>query len=246
VLVAFSGGVDSTLVCKVAHEQLGERMLAVTARSPVEMPAETEEAITLAERIGCRHVVVDVDDLADLTFVANPPDRCYHCKARRFRLLAELARQEGLAWLADGTNADDADVYRPGRRALAELGVRSPLAEAGLTKADIRALSHALDLPTWDKPSAPCLATRFPYGTQITRQAVTQVAEAETYLHDLGFNPVRVRYHENLARIEVEPKALPRAFELREKIAARLRELGFAYVTLDLIGYRSGSMDEVL
>jgi uncharacterized protein len=233
-------------LCKVAYEQLGERVLAVTARSPVEMPAETEVAIGLAERIGCRHMVVSVDDLADPTFVANPPDRCYHCKARRFKLLADLARQEGLTWLADGTNADDLEVYRPGRRALAELGVRSPLAEVGLTKAEVRAISRALDLPTWDKPSAPCLATRFPYGTQITRQALEQVAEAETYLHELGFNPVRVRYHGDLARIEVEPEALPRAFQLRESITARLRELGFTYIALDLLGYRSGSMDEVL
>ena len=246
VLVAYSGGVDSTLVASVAHDVLGERMLAVTASSPVELPGEVEWATRLAQRIGCRHLVVDINDLEDPTFVANPPDRCYHCKLRRFQALRDLAVQERLDWLADGTNADDAGDYRPGLRALAELGVRSPLSEAGLGKAEIRALARALGLPNWDKPAAPCLATRFPYGTRITPERVQQVGRAETYLHSLGFTHVRVRYHQAIARIEVEDEAFRRLLAWREQIVAYLQHLGFTYVTLDLIGYRTGSMNEVL
>jgi len=246
VLVAYSGGIDSTLVARVAHDVLGERMLAVTVRSPVELPGEVERAASMAQQIGCRHVVVDVNDLEDPTFVANPPDRCYHCKLRRFQVLRELAKRERLDWLADGTNADDADDYRPGVRALAEMGVRSPLGAAGLSKVEIRALGRALGLPNWDKPAAPCLATRFPYGTRITPERVQQVGRAESYLHSLGFTRVRVRHHQEIARIEVEAEAFPRLLARREQIVAHLQELGFTYVTLDLIGYRTGSMNEVL
>jgi len=246
VLVAYSGGVDSTLVASVAHDVLGERMLAVTARSPLELPGEVERATHLAQQIGCRQLIVDINDLEDPAFVANPPDRCYHCKLWRFRALRDLARREQVDWLADGTNADDADGYRPGLRALAEVGVRSPLAEAGLSKAEIRALARALGLPNWDQPAAPCLATRFPYGTRITPERVQQVSRAETYLHSLGFTRLRVRYHQEIARIEVETEAFPRLLARREQIVAHLQGLGFTYVTLDLIGYRTGSMNEVL
>lgn len=246
VLVAYSGGVDSTLVAKVAHDVLGADALAITARSPVEPPGAAEQAVDLARQIGFRHRVVDVDDLEDPAFVANPPDRCYHCKLRRFQAMRDLTAQEGLDWLADGTNADDAGDYRPGMRALAEIGVRSPLSEAGLGKAEIRALAQALGLPNWDKPAAPCLATRFPYGTWITPERVQQVARAEAYLHSLGFARVRVRYHGEIARIEVEADAFSRLLAHREQIVAHLRGQGFTYVALDLVGYRSGSMNEAL
>jgi uncharacterized protein len=246
VLVAYSGGVDSTLVASVAHTVLGAEVLAVTVRSPVELPGEVEQATSLAQQIGCRHLVVDINDLEHPTFVANPPDRCYHCKLRRFQALRDLARRERLDWLADGTNADDADDYRPGMRALAEVGVRSPLNEAGLSKVEIRALARALGLPNWDKPAAPCLATRFPYGTRITPERVQQVGQAETYLHGLGFTRVRVRYHQAIARIEVETEAFPRLLARREQIVAHLQHLGFTYVTMDLTGYRTGSMNEGL
>lgn len=246
VLVAYSGGVDSTLVAKVAHDVLGAGALAVTARSPVEPPGAAEQAVDLARQIGCRHLVVDVDDLEDPAFVANPPDRCYHCKLRRFQAMRDLAQRERLSWLADGTNADDAGDYRPGMRALAEVGVRSPLSEAGLGKREIRALARALGLPNWDMPAAPCLATRFPYGTQITPERVLQVGRAEAYLQELGFTRVRVRYHGEIARIEVEADAFSRLLAQREQIVAHLRGQGFTYVALDLVGYRSGSMNEAL
>ena len=244
--VGFSGGVDSSLVAWVGGRVLGERMLAVTVRSPVESPAETALAIELARLGAFRQLVVDLDDLADPVFAANPPDRCYHCKLRRFRALEAIAREHGLAWLADGSNADDASDYRPGRRALAELGVRSPLAEVGFTKAEIRALSRWLGLPNWDKPAAPCLATRFPYDTPLTAVEIQRVGEAESLLHTLGFPALRVRVHGNLARIEAPPGDFPALLAQREAIVAGLRALGYAYVALDMLGYRTGSMNETL
>ncbi len=209
VALGFSGGIDSSLVAWVGGRVLGERLLAVTIRSPVESPEETELAIQFAKEAGLRHLVVDVDDLADPKFSSNPPDRCYHCKLRRFGALRQLADQEGLNAIVDGSNTDDAGVYRPGRKAIQELGVVSPLSLAGLNKADIRQLAKALGLPNWDKPAAPCLATRFPYNTQLTRAEIDQVGKAESYLHRLGFRTARVRYENNIARIEVEPAAFP-------------------------------------
>jgi uncharacterized protein len=238
--------VDSSLLAWVAGRVLGERMLAVTVRSPVEAPEETAQASELASLGGFRHQVVDLDDLADPIFAANPPDRCYHCKLRRFQALAGIAQEHGLAWLADGSNADDASDYRPGRRALAQLGVRSPLAEAGLTKAEIRALGRALGLPNWDKPAAPCLATRFPYDTPLTFAEIQRVGQAERSLHALGFPAVRVRVHGDLARIEAPPADFPAVLEQRAAIVAGLRALGYAWVALDLLGYRTGSMNETL
>ena len=246
VSVGFSGGVDSSLLAWIAHAVLGEQMLAVTVRSPVESPDETQQAIELARLGGFRHQVVDMDDLADPNFSANPPDRCFHCKLRRFQALQVLAQEQGLAWLADGTNADDASDYRPGLRALKQIGVRSPLAESGLTKPDIRAVAQVLGLPNWNKPAAPCLATRFPYNIRLTRSEIERVGSAETYLHGLGFTSVRVRVHQDLARIEVAPQDFASLLLQRELIVAQLRQLGYSHVTLDLIGYRTGSMNESL
>lgn len=246
VIIGFSGGVDSSLLAWVANAVLGERMLAVTVRSPVESPEETKLAIDLAQLGQFHHRVVDMDDLADPVFVANPPDRCFHCKLRRFQALQAIARQQGFEWLADGTNADDAADYRPGLRALQQVGVRSPLAEAGLTKSEIRALGQALGLPNWDKPAAPCLATRFPYNTRLTREEIERVGRAETYLQELGFPQVRVRVHQDLARIEAAPENFGELLSRREQIVAQLRQMGYAYVALDLLGYRTGSMNETL
>ena len=246
VAIGYSGGVDSTLVACVAHAVLGEHMLAVTIHSPVEAPGDTEQAVRLAQAIGFRQKVVAVDDLDDPAFVANAPDRCYRCKLRRFRLMRELARQEGLEWLADGTNADDSHDYRPGLRALDEVGVRSPLREAGIGKDEVRALARALSLPNWNKPSTPCLATRFPYGTPLTAEHLKQVARAETYLQGLGFPILRVRYHDRVARIEVPAEAFSRLLAQGRQITDKLREFGFDYASLDLIGFRSGSLNETL
>ncbi len=245
-MIGFSGGVDSSLLTWVANAVLKEHMLAVTVRSPVESPEETELTLDLAQLGNFRHLVVDMDDLADPVFAANPPDRCFHCKLRRFQTLQAIARQQGIEWLADGTNADDASDYRPGLRALQQIGVRSPLAEAGLTKSEIRALGQALGLPNWNKPAAPCLATRFPYYTHLTREEIERVGQAETYLHGLGFTHVRVRVHQDMARIEAAPENFVDLLTQREQIVAELRQMGYAYVALDLLGYRTGSMNETL
>ena len=246
VIIGFSGGVDSSLVAWVAHSVLDEQMLAVTVKSPVESPEETQLAIDLAKLAGFRHQIVEMDDLADPVFSANPPDRCFHCKLRRFRALQGLAREQGLTWLADGTNADDAGDYRPGLRALHEVGVRSPLAEARFTKPEIRTLAQALGLPNWNKPAAPCLATRFPYDTRLTREEIERVGKAEAYLHSLGFSGVRVRVHQDLARIEADPNDFAALITQREQITTVIRQLGYLYVALDLVGYRTGSMNATL
>lgn len=246
LVVAFSGGVDSSLVCAVGMHTLGERMLAVYVRSPVDTTEDHAAAEALARQVGFACRVIDFDDLANPQFVANPPDRCYHCKLARFRAVQGIAAEFGAAWIAEGSNADDASDYRPGSRAVAELGVRSPLAEVGMTKVEIRALSKALGLPVWNKPSAPCLATRFPYGTPVTRQGLRQVARGEAYLQGLGFHPVRVRYFGQTARLEVSPEAVPDLAARREEVLSHFRELGFANVVVDLAGYRSGSMNEGL
>jgi uncharacterized protein len=249
VAIGYSGGVDSSLLLKIAVDTLRDRALAVIGRSETYPTREFEEAVALAATFGARTIVVRTEETDDLKFQENPPDRCYFCKTELFGKLQEIAAQEGIRWTADGTIVDDMGDFRPGLRAKSENNVRSPLLEAGFTKADVRELSHHLGLPTWDKPSFACLSSRFPYGTGITRENLIRVDAAETFLRDQGFRAFRVRFHDaSTARIELAPADLPRLLEqeVRESVVRRLKELGFVYVTLDLQGYRTGSMNEVL
>lgn len=248
VVVAFSGGVDSTFLLKVAADELGERAVAVTARSPAYIDEEYRTASRLAEEFAVEHVTIYTEETDDPDFACNPTDRCYHCKHELFGKLKQVARQRDIPWVADASNLDDCSDYRPGMRAGEELGVRSPLVEAELSKSEIRELSHRLDLPTWDKPAMACLASRFPYGEEITPEKLQRVEQAEAFLRELGFRQLRVRNHGDIARIEVPPDMVEKLAggEIRSQVAARLKELGFAYVTVDLEGYRTGSMNEVL
>lgn len=248
LVVAYSGGVDSGLLCAVGHQALGDRLAAVTVRSSVEAPGDFSAAAGLAHQVGFRHIVVEFDDLQNPKFVENPPDRCYYCKLERFRQIQVIAGQCGLAQpvVAEGSNADDAFDYRPGSRAVAELGIRSPLAEAGLSKAEIRALARAMGLNVWDRPSAPCLATRFPYGTPVTCRGLEQVAKGEAFLREHGFSPVRVRHYGNMARLEVAEDRIAALIAIREGVVQYFKSMGFTYVVVDLAGYRMGSMNEVL
>ncbi len=244
--IAYSGGTDSSFLLKIAHDVLGDEVLALTADSPSQPRAELAEARAIAAGLGVRHVVLPTYEMADPRYAANPPDRCYVCKGHILDTLLAYAQAEGYAVLADGSNADDRGDYRPGSRAAAERGVRSPLQEAGLTKAEIRALAHAHGLPNWDKPAAACLASRIPYGTPVTSEALGQIERAEEHLHRLSFRQVRVRHHGAVARLEFEPNDLARAVELRNVIVSALREVGFTYVALDLAGFRSGSLNQEL
>lgn len=248
VLVAFSGGVDSTFLLKVAHDCLGEQAVAATADSPTYSADEMEEARQFAISLGVKHLLLHSHEMENEAFRSNTKERCYHCKRELFSQLAGMARQEGIAFVVDGANADDVNDYRPGTKAARELSVRSPLQEAGLTKDDIRQLSHELDLPTWDKPTFACLASRFPYGTAITGEGLQRVRQAEKYLRDQGFRIVRVRDYGHTARIEVDIQDFPKFLDtdMRDRTVVKLKELGYAYVTLDLQGFRSGSMNEVL
>lgn len=248
LLVAFSGGCDSSLLLKVAHEVLGGRVVSVTARSETYPSHEYQDAVEFATALGVRHITIDTSELGVEGFSSNPPNRCYFCKAELFGKLLELAKGNDVEYVADGASLDDASDHRPGMRAAAELGVVSPLKEAGLTKDDIRKISHELGLSTWDKPSFACLASRFPYGEEITAEKLRMVGEAETYLRGLGFRQIRVRHHGNIARIEVPEEDIGRFLEqsVRRNVVAKLRQLGYLYVSLDLRGYRSGSLNEVL
>ena len=246
VLIAYSGGVDSTFLAKVAFDVLGKNTLAVTISSEIHPRWESEEAEELAREIGIRHETVVADALSIPGISDNPPNRCYYCKSDILSKLKEIAGERGLEQVIEGTNFDDLSDHRPGMRAVAEQGVRSPLKEAKLTKADIRALSKRLGLPTWDKPSLACLASRFPYGIRITSENLTAVDEAETFLRKLGFHQLRVRHHDDIARIEVPQEDMETLLQNREQIVERLKELGYKYVTIDLQGYRTGSMNEVL
>lgn len=249
VVVAFSGGIDSALVCFAAYKALGEKMLAVTIASPVEAPGEVQAAREFTAQYRIPHRIIETDELEDEVFATNPPDRCYFCKLGRFKLLKDLAETEGYHYFVEGSNMDDMGAYRPGKKAIIELGGRSPLAEVGFTKADIRQTARMLGLDIWDKPSSPCLATRFPYGTRITKEGLQQVARAESVLHEIGFEIVRVRHYGQTARIEVEfdhPNSILKLLNDRLVIIERIKALGYHYVCLDLEGYRSGSMDEVL
>ncbi len=242
VLVAFSGGVDSTFLLAVAVECLGENVLAVTGLSPSVPAAEREEAAALAERIGARHRWIQTEELTRPGYVANAPDRCYFCKTELYERLGKIGRTEACAWVLDGANLDDFGDVRPGREAARQQRVRSPLVEAGLTKADIRELSHALGLPTWEKPAMACLASRIPHGTPVTIERLGQVEAAEAALRTLGFRQVRVRHHEAIARIELPPEERARLLDvnLAAEVVQRLKAAGYLYVVLDLEGYRLG------
>jgi len=249
VVLGYSGGVDSTLLLKTAVDVLGSKALAVIGRSETYPTHEFEEALELARSFGARYRIVRTEETDILKFQENPPDRCYFCKNELFGKLQGIAQEEGIAWVADGTIVDDVGDFRPGMRARAEQNVRSPLLEAGFRKVDVRDASHALGLPTWDKPSFACLSSRFPYGTGITKENLRRVDDAETFLRERGFRTFRVRFHDSsTARIEVAPHELPRMLEagLRESVVQRLKALGFTYITIDLQGYRTGSMNEVL
>lgn len=242
VLVAFSAGADSTFLLAVATECLGENVLAVTGLSPSVPAAEREEAAALARRIGARQVLIETAELDRPGYVANAPDRCYHCKTDLYERLEAMARTEGCGWVLDGANLDDLGDVRPGREAARQHGIRSPLVEAGLTKADIRELSRALGLPTWDKPAMACLASRIPHGIPVTIERLTQVEAAEAALRGLGFRQVRVRHHEAIARIEVPPEERARLLDpaLAGEVVKQVKAAGYRYVVLDLEGYRPG------
>ncbi|MGH7382473.1 MAG: ATP-dependent sacrificial sulfur transferase LarE [Candidatus Methylomirabilales bacterium] len=245
VLVAFSGGVDSTLLLKVAHQVLGEKVLAVTAVSETLPPGELEEAMTLAASIGARHRIIRSEEMANLAFHVNPRNRCYYCKEELYSRLTALARAEGIPYVLDGSTLDDLNDHRPGRQAAKEFQVRSPLIEAKLSKAEIRELSRTLALPTWDKPAMACLSSRFPYGTPITGEGLRQVGGAEKALHALGFRQVRVRHHNEIARIEVGAEEIPRLLdpEVARQVVEALKATGYTYITVDLEGYRTGSLN---
>jgi uncharacterized protein len=249
VAVAFSGGLDSTYLAASALAVLGrDNVLAFTARSPVFAEEEMRGAEEVAAKLGLQHRFVELDMLADRQFRSNPPDRCYHCKYQLFTALLALAREAGGFVLVEGTTADDLSDYRPGRKALAELAVASPLLEAGLCKTELRALSRAMGLPTADKPSGACLASRIPYGMSVTKEKLLAVDAAEQAIRRLGFRQVRVRHHGDVARIELEPAALVKLAdaEWRGKVSAACKKAGFRYAALDLDGYRTGSLNEVL
>ena len=248
MLIAYSGGVDSTLLLKVAHDVLSDKAVAVIASSETYPSEEVEEAKKLAHGMGVRLIGIHTDELQNEDFARNAPDRCYHCKMELFGKLKQIAAQEGLICVIHGANVDDLGDYRPGQQAASELGIRAPLQEAGFTKYEIREFAKQLGLPNWDKPSMACLASRLPYGTPIAVETLKQVGEAEKLLRELGFRQVRVRHHGNIARIEIEPEELPRLLGngLREKVAERFKELGYLYVTVDIEGYRTGSMNATL
>ncbi len=249
VVVAFSGGADSALLLKMALDTLGpEKVLAATGRSDSLSDFELSGAVELAARLGARHEVLDTEEVADANYAANPTNRCYFCKTELYGKLRRLADARGLTHVVAGIISDDADDWRPGIKAAAEAGVRKPLADAGLTKADVRTLSKRLDLPTWDKPAMACLSSRFPYGEAITPEKLKMVERAEDALRELGFRQYRVRHHGNLARVELEAEDLARAVDpkIRSRLFTAFKVIGYTYVTLDLQGFRSGSMNEVL
>ena len=249
VMVAFSGGVDSTLLLKVCTEVLGENVLAVTAISDTTAEHEREDAVWLARKLGAAHLQVESHEMELPEFIANPSDKCYICKKSRFGELVSLAREKGFSWVADGENADDHRDFRPGSRATRELNVRSPLMEAGLSKSEIRRLSKQLGLPTWDKPSAACLASRIPYDTPITPRKLKQVDEGERFLRDLGLTgQVRVRHHGDVARLEVDVRDIVKFAEenVRDRVVEYFKSLGFKHTTLDMEGYAMGSLNRAL
>jgi uncharacterized protein len=246
VVVTYSGGVDSAYLLYAAHERLGERAVGLTVVSPSLAESELEDARAIARQIGARHILIEGHETKDPNYLENTPLRCYFCKTMSIELAAKLAAREGFAAIADGANADDISDHRPGRKAAQEHGMRSPLLEADLTKAEIRALSRQVGLPSWDKPALACLASRIPYGTPISVAALNQIERAEAVVRSLGVRQLRVRHHDDLAHIEVSPPDFERLLAHRDQIVSALKALGYTYVTLDLAGFRSGSMNEVL
>jgi len=248
VLVAFSGGVDSTYVAYIANAELGDRAICVTGESPSLPQYQRGECARVATQFGLRREIIQTEEVNDPRYRANAPNRCYFCKDELYSKLGVLARERGVGFVVDGSTMDDIGDYRPGRAAATEHGVRSPLIEVALNKREVRELSHRAGLPTWDKPASPCLSSRIAYGTTVTIQRLESVDRGEEILRELGFREFRVRHHDNLVRIEVAPAELDLALqrEVIDNLARRFRDLGFKYVTLDLHGYRSGAMNEVL
>ena len=246
VAVAFSGGVDSTLVAVAAHRMLGSKALAVTAVSPALAKRELEETVSLAARFGFPHRIIHTNEMDREGYVANSPQRCYFCKTELYSQLTELADQESIKWVVNGANTDDIGDYRPGMVAASEHRVRSPMVEVGLTKADVRAIAKILDIPIWDKPAQPCLSSRIPYGTPVTVENLSKVEQAEDYLRGLGLREVRARHHDRLCRIEIGENEMDFAFERRKEIVSAIKKIGYLWVSIDMSGLRSGSLNDQL
>ena len=248
VIGAYSGGVDSAFLAAVANEALGRKALSVTAVSRSLAPSELDEATDLANRIGLNFMTIETNEIDRPDYQANNPDRCFFCKDELYTHLVRFAEEESFDSIVNGTNVDDLGDYRPGIEAAKQYGVRSPLVEAELTKDDIRALSRDMDLPTWDKPAQACLSSRIPYGTTVTVEALTKIAKAEQFLRSKGFKQLRVRHHETIARIEIEPSDFSAITSepLRSEINQEFKNIGYSYITLDLDGFRSGSLNEIL
>jgi uncharacterized protein len=248
VIVAYSGGVDSAYLAYVAADELGPRALAVTGESPSYPDFQRQDALAVVQQFSIPHEFINTEEIDDPNYQANPVNRCYYCKHELFTKLAEVARERGYAFVCDGNNADDVGDYRPGRQAAKELGVRSPLIEAGLTKAEIRQLSERAGLPVWDRPASACLSSRIPYGMPVTIEKLSVIERGEARLRALGFRQMRVRHHGDVARIEIAPEEMPRALnvEMAQRMAAAFKQLGFKFVTLDLEGYRTGALNEAL
>ncbi|MDD5615845.1 MAG: ATP-dependent sacrificial sulfur transferase LarE [Candidatus Methanoperedens sp.] len=244
-LIAYSGGVDSSVLAALAYRALGDKALAVTADAPTLAPGELDGAKRVAKEIGIRHMVIFYDELEEPEFAKNPVDRCYYCKKGLIRELKKIAQQHSINTIIEGTNYSDLKSHRPGHRAVTEEGIYNPYIEFGVTKEEIREMARKLKLTVADKPSMACLSSRFPYGQAITRETLKRVGEAEAYLRKMGFEVVRVRDHDGIARIEIMVDEMPKFLEMRGAIASEFKKLGFSYVTLDIMGFRSGSMDEV-
>ena len=248
VIVAYSGGVDSAFLAATAHQVLADRALAVTAESPSLAPSELREAVALAQKLGLNHRIIKTGEVERADYLANTPNRCFFCKDELYSHISKLVESDSYAWVTNGTNTDDLGDFRPGLDAAKQYGVRSPLVEAELTKVEIRSLSKDMEMPTWDKPAQACLSSRIPYGTPVSVEALTRIAKAEEFLRGLGIGQLRVRHHGTVARIEVTPADFPALLDedTRKNIGQYFRSIGYAYVTLDLEGFRSGSMNEAL